>query len=95
MTANVELLEEIHALFAEQIKMEILEFRAEGMPVPAADKAVYAKFLRDNNIFCAPKSTEDLMELRKQLINGDRDKAIANLKREINASLDGDDFVLN
>lgn len=82
MTASTELLEEIHSLFAEQIKYEINMFRAENMPIPAADKAVYAKFLRDNAIFCVPKSEDDLVTLRDRLLGSDRQKAVDELKKQ-------------
>lgn len=95
MTAPVNLLEEIHSLFAEQIKIEILEYRKEGMPIPAADKAVYAKFLRDNSIFCVPKSEEDLTDLRNALMSTDRNAAIAKLKSEISSSIKGDSSLIN
>lgn len=89
MTASTELLEEIHSLFAEQIKIEILEYRKEGMPIPAADKAVYAKFLRDNAIFCVPKSEDDLITLRDRLLGSDRQKAVDELKRQTLMDLEG------
>lgn len=87
MTADVRLLEEIHQLFAEQIKKEILDFKKEGFPIPAADKAVYAKFLRDNNVLCVPASENDLVTLRDQLKSESRSKAMAKLKAEISGDL--------
>lgn len=82
MSASTDLLEEIHSMFAEQIKIEILQYRQENMPIPAADKAVYAKFLRDNSIFCVPKSEDDLLELRDRLLSSDRQKAVDELKKQ-------------
>lgn len=90
MAANVELLEQIHSMFAEQIVHEIKMYRSEDVPIPAADKAVYAKFLRDNSIFCVPKSEDDLIELRDKLMGKDRNKAIADLKRQVFADLGSD-----
>lgn len=92
MVASVDLLEQIHQLFAEQIIEEINQYKAEGIPIPAADKAVYAKFLRDNSVFCVPKSNEDLMDLREELMNGNRDQAIAKLKSEISGVLENEDY---
>lgn len=89
MTAPVELLEEIHRLFAEQIKLEFEMYRGWNEPIPAADKAVYAKFLRDNSIFCVPQSTDDLVELRNRLISSDRSKAIEDLKKAALFDLEG------
>lgn len=92
MAANTELLEEIHSMLAEQIIHEIKMFRAEDMPIPAADKAVYAKFLRDNSIFCVPKSEDDLLELRNRLMSSDRSKALDELKKQAFADLEGNNF---
>ena len=95
MTASVKLLEEIHRLFAEQLKTEILEYQNQEIftPIPAADKAVYAKFLKDNNVLCVPASAEDLAELRDKLQGKGREQTIAKLKAEISGDLDG--FSLN
>lgn len=92
MAANTELLEEIHAMLAEQIIHEIKMYRSEDMPIPAADKAVYAKFLRDNSIFCVPKSEDDLMELRNRLMSSDRSRAIDELKRQAFEDLSNDNY---
>ena len=59
------------------------------MPIPAADKAVYAKFLRDNAIFCVPKSEDDLITLRDRLLGSDRQKAVDELKRQTLMDLEG------
>lgn len=92
MSASNELLEEIHKMFAEQIIYEMKMYREENVPVPAADKAVYAKFLRDNSIFCVPKSEDDLLELRNRLMSSERTKAIDELKKQAFEDLESGEY---
>ncbi|UNA01071.1 putative DNA maturase A [Erwinia phage Loshitsa2] len=40
----------LHAMFTEALINELKEAGAENIPLPAADKSVIAKFLKDNDI---------------------------------------------
>lgn len=48
--ANKSRLSELHAMFTEALIAELKEAGAENIPLPAADKSVIAKFLKDNDI---------------------------------------------
>lgn len=43
-------LSELHRMFTEALISELEEAGAEKIPLPAADKSVIAKFLKDNDI---------------------------------------------
>lgn len=40
----------LHALFTEELIKELIAAGEENIPLPAADKSVIAKFLKDNDI---------------------------------------------
>lgn len=63
--ASKSRLAELHAMFAEALIAELKEAREEGIPLPAADKSVIAKWLKDNEITADADSTE-MQELRDE-----------------------------
>lgn len=62
-----EVLSKLHALLAEAMLGEVQQAIEDGMPVPAADKAAIARFLKDNNITADPAANADLEALRAAL----------------------------
>lgn len=68
-------LSELHARFADALIAELEQAQEEGIPLPAADKSVIAKFLKDNDITADADDTamrklndefqDDLAERRK------------------------------
>lgn len=78
MAAKQSMLATLHELLAEQMIDEIKWYRENEIPVPAADKAAIAKFLKDNSITCDPADAGDLERLRdefKASSQARRDKA--------------------
>lgn len=78
MAAKQSMLAKLHELLAEQMIDEINWYRDNDIPVPAADKAAIAKFLKDNSITCDPADAGDLERLRdefKASSQARRDKA--------------------
>lgn len=55
----------LHAMFTEALINEIEEAKSEGIPLPAADKSVIAKFLKDNDI-TADADSEEMQDLRDE-----------------------------
>jgi hypothetical protein len=76
MAAKQSVLAELHALLAGQMIDEINWYRENEIPVPAADKAAIAKFLKDNSITCDPADAGDLERLRDEF------KASSQARRE-------------
>lgn len=66
MAAKESVLGELHAFLAEQMLLELKWYRDNDIPVPAADKAAVAKFLKDNAITCDPADKGDLEALRDE-----------------------------
>lgn len=66
MAAKQSALVKLHEMLAEQMVLELQWYRDNDIPVPAADKAAIAKFLKDNSITCDPADASDLEELRKK-----------------------------
>lgn len=66
MAAKESKLSELHELLAAQMVDEINWYRDNDIPVPAADKAAIAKFLKDNSITCDPADKGDLERLRDE-----------------------------
>lgn len=66
-------LSELHRMFTEGLINELKQAGEEGIPLPAADKSVIAKFLKDNEITADADSTE-MQELR-DAFNGNDDLA--------------------
>lgn len=58
-------LAELHRRFTEALIEELEEARQQGIPLPAADKSVIAKFLKDNDITADADSAE-MQELRDE-----------------------------
>lgn len=70
MAASIDVLRELHAELAQDMLNELRWYRENEIPIPAADKAAIAKFLKDNSITCDPADTSDLQALRDQLAEG-------------------------
>lgn len=68
MAAKQSALGELHEFLAEQFLIELKWYRENDIPVPAADKAAAAKFLKDNNITCDPADREGLEDLKNQFL---------------------------
>lgn len=51
-------LSELHRMFTEALISELKQAGEEEIPLPAADKSVIAKFLKDNEITADADSTE-------------------------------------
>lgn len=66
MPASTSKLSRLHEMLAEMMIEELETYKAEGLPVPAADKAAIAKFLKDNNVTCDPINADDIDKLRKE-----------------------------
>lgn len=56
-------LSELHRMFTEALISELKQAGEEEIPLPAADKSVIAKFLKDNDITADADSAE-MQELR-------------------------------
>lgn len=72
MAAKESRLGELHAFLAEQFMIEMQWYRDNDIPVPAADKAAAAKFLKDNNITCDPADRSDLEALKEEFLAGSK-----------------------
>ncbi|MNJ09282.1 hypothetical protein D3C77_34240 [compost metagenome] len=64
MAAKLSVMQELHAELADLLLHELRWYREQEIPVPAADKAAIAKFLKDNSITCDPADKEDIAALR-------------------------------
>lgn len=87
MAAKESRLSALHELLAEQMIDEINWYRDNEIPVPAADKAAIAKFLKDNSITCDPADKGDLERLRDEfkassLARREKAKAAIELSNE-------------
>ena len=58
-------LSELHRMFTEALIEELQQAGKAEIPLPAADKSVIAKFLKDNDITADADSTE-MQELRDE-----------------------------
>lgn len=58
-------LSELHRMFTEALISELKQAGEEEIPLPAADKSVIAKFLKDNEITADADSTE-MQDLRDE-----------------------------
>lgn len=58
-------LSELHRMFTEALIEEIKQSKEDEVPLPAADKSVIAKFLKDNNI-TADADSEEMQDLRDE-----------------------------
>jgi hypothetical protein len=68
MSAKSDKLGELHALLADIMIEELKWYRDQDppIPVPAADKAAVAKFLKDNNVTSDPVDDDDIQKLREE-----------------------------
>ena len=58
-------LSELHYMFTEALIEEIKQSKEDAVPLPAADKSVIAKFLKDNDI-TADADSEEMQDLRDE-----------------------------
>lgn len=58
-------LAELHKMFTEVLISELKQAQDEELPMPAADKSVIAKFLKDNDVTADADSME-MQELRDE-----------------------------
>lgn len=58
-------LSELHRMFTEALISELKQAGEDEVPLPAADKSVIAKFLKDNDI-TADADSEEMQELRDE-----------------------------
>ena len=56
--ASKSRLSDLHRMFTEALISELREAGEDKIPLPAADKSVIAKFLKDNDITADAESTE-------------------------------------
>lgn len=56
--ASKSRLAELHVMFTEALIEEVQDAKRDKCPLPAADKSVIAKFLKDNDITADADSTE-------------------------------------
>ena len=94
MAAEYSALEELHEILTQAMREELMYYRQEKIPVPAADKAVIAKFLKDNAVVSTPKSKEDLQKLREDFKKSPRGERLAKLREAIDGSLNDDSTVI-
>ena len=62
-------LSELHRMFTEALIEEIKQSKEDEVPLPAADKSVIAKFLKDNDVSADPAEQGKLDDLRQAMIN--------------------------
>lgn len=80
-TAKLDLMAELHAMLAQTFLDDLRWYKDQGIPVPAAEKAATAKFLKDNAITCDPADAQDIEALRQELtetLKAKRRKALAS-----------------
>lgn len=58
-------LSELHRMFTEALIEELKQAHDDEVPLPAADKSVIAKFLKDNDI-TADADSEEMQNLRDE-----------------------------
>lgn len=86
-------LAELHSMFTEALIDELAEAKAENIPLPAADKSVIAKFLKDNEI------TADADDTRLAQLGDDFEDELAERRKaraaeilaKVNGTNGGDD----
>lgn len=84
MAASNSVMGELHEELARIMLDELRWYREQDppIPLPAADKAAIAKFLKDNSITCDPAASEDLEELRREL-QGKREATVTRLRSKM------------
>lgn len=74
-------LAELHNMFTEALIAEVEEAKQENIPLPAADKSVIAKFLKDNDI------TADADDERMQQLGDEFEDELAKKRQERAAAI--------
>lgn len=90
-------LAELHRKFTEALIEELEEARQQEIPLPAADKSVIAKFLKDNDITADADSAE-MQELRDEFnqdVEDARKARAASILSKLNGSEDDITRLLN
>lgn len=64
---SLDTLRHLHELLGKAMLEEVQQAREDGLPVPAADKAAIARFLKDNGVTADPAANTDLEALRAAL----------------------------
>ena len=64
---SLSTLQKLHELLGKAMLEEVQQAIEDGMPVPAADKAAIARFLKDNGVTADPAANTDLEALRAAL----------------------------
>ena len=84
MAAKQGVLGELHEALAELMLNELRWYMEQDppIPLPAADKAAIAKFLKDNSVTCDPADNAQLEALRKEL-EGKREENKTKLQRKL------------
>lgn len=73
----------LHLMFTEALISELQEAQSEKIPLPAADKSVIAKFLKDNDI-TADADDESMKQLSEEF-----DDELAQKRKERAAAIMG------
>lgn len=90
-------LAELHRMFTEALIEEIEEAKRDEVPLPAADKSVIAKFLKDNDITADADSAE-MQELRDEFqkdMDKKREERAANILERVQSGSDDISRLLN
>lgn len=90
-------LAELHRMFTEALITEIEEAKRDEVPLPAADKSVIAKFLKDNDITADADSTE-MQELRDEFqkdMDKKREERAADILQRVQSGSDDISRLLN
>lgn len=84
MAANNSVLGELHEALAQLMLNELQWYMEQDppIPLPAADKAAIAKFLKDNSITCDPADNDQLEQLRKEL-EGKREANVTRMQSKL------------
>lgn len=90
-------LAELHRRFTEALIEELEEARQQEIPLPAADKSVIARFLKDNDITADADSAE-MQELRDEFnqdVENARKARAASILGKLNGTEDEITRLLN
>lgn len=85
-------LSELHRMFTEALIEELKQAKDEEVPLPAADKSVIAKFLKDNDI-TAEADSEEMQGLRDEFedeLSARREARKQEILNKISGSDSGD-----
>lgn len=84
----------LHSMFTEALIEELKQAHDDGVPLPAADKSVIAKFLKDNDI-TADVDSEEMQDLRDEFddeLSARREARKQEILNKISSS-DSDDLL--